>query len=73
MDEIAKYNIERWRALVDANALFTRPALNLDPISAHERLDPEGRLGNLAGKDVLCLACYARVRCEAADNHPIYL
>ena len=57
MDEIAKYNIERWRALVDANALFTRPALNLDPISAHERLDPEGRLGNLAGKDVLCLAC----------------
>jgi len=57
MDEIAKYNIERWQALVEANALFTRPALNLDPISARERLDPEGRLGKVAGKDVLCLAC----------------
>lgn len=57
MDEIAKYNMERWRALVDANALFTRPALNLDPVSACERLDPEGRLGNLAGQHVLCLAC----------------
>jgi ubiquinone/menaquinone biosynthesis C-methylase UbiE len=57
MDEIAKYNIERWRTLVEANALFTRPALNLDKVSAHERIDSEGRLGNLAGKDVLCLAC----------------
>ena len=57
MDEIAKYNIERWRALVEAKALFTRPALNLDIASARERVDPEGRFGNLAGKDVLCLAC----------------
>jgi hypothetical protein len=57
MDELTKYNIARWKALVDANALFTRPALNLDPISARERLDPEGRLGDIAGKDVLCLAC----------------
>jgi SAM-dependent methyltransferase len=57
MDEIAKYNAERWKALVDADALFTRPALNLDTVSAREMLDPEGRLGNLAGKDVLCLAC----------------
>jgi 2-polyprenyl-3-methyl-5-hydroxy-6-metoxy-1,4-benzoquinol methylase len=57
MDEIAKYNIERWKRLAEANALFTRPDLNLDAVSARERLDPEGRLGNLAGKDVLCLAC----------------
>ncbi|HLL14949.1 MAG TPA: class I SAM-dependent methyltransferase [Pyrinomonadaceae bacterium] len=57
MDEIAKYNVKRWRALVEADALFTRPALNLDRVSARERVDPEGRLGNLAGKDVLCLAC----------------
>lgn len=56
MDEIARYNRERWRALVDANALFTRPALNLNPASASERIDPEGRLGSVAGKDVLCLA-----------------
>ncbi len=57
MDEIAKYNMKRWEALAAANALFTRPALNLDVVSAREVLDPEGRLGNLAGKDVLCLAC----------------
>src|SRR5688572_9983833 len=57
MDELAKYNIERWKALVEANAVFTRPALELDPISAREKLDPEGRLGQVAGKDVLCLAC----------------
>ncbi len=57
MDKVAKYNVERWRALVEANALFTRPDLNLDAASARESVDPEGRLGNLAGQDVLCLAC----------------
>ena len=36
MDESTKYNLKRWKALVDANALFTRPALNLDPASARE-------------------------------------
>ena len=56
MDEIAKYNAERWRALVEADALFTRPALGLDAAAARERLDPEGRLGPIAGRDVLCLA-----------------
>jgi SAM-dependent methyltransferase len=56
MDEIARYNIERWKALVDADAVYTRPALNLDPDSARERVDPEGRLGSVAGRDVLCLA-----------------
>src|SRR5829696_5371643 len=57
MDEIARYNIQRWQALVEANALFTRPALDLDISSARGRVDPEGRLGDLAGKVVLCLAC----------------
>src|SRR5215216_2459887 len=57
MDESTRYNMKRWKALVDANALFTRPALNLDLASAREKLDPEGRLGNVAGKEVLCLAC----------------
>jgi SAM-dependent methyltransferase len=56
MDDSTRYNIERWKALVDANALFTRPALNLDPVSARARVDPEGRLGDVAGKNVLCLA-----------------
>jgi 2-polyprenyl-3-methyl-5-hydroxy-6-metoxy-1,4-benzoquinol methylase len=57
MDELAKYNIERWKALVEADAVFTRPALDLDPRLAQAQLDPENRLGNVAGKDVLCLAC----------------
>ena len=57
MDELTKYNITRWKALVDVNALYTRPALNLDPISAQHMVDPEGRLGDVASKDVLCLAC----------------
>ena len=57
MDEIAEYNRERWKALVEANAVFTRPKLDLDARSAQELIDPEGRLGAVAGKDVLCLAC----------------
>ena len=57
MDDLTKYNIARWKALVEADALFTRPALSLDPGSARRMLDPEGRLGDVASKDVLCLAC----------------
>jgi SAM-dependent methyltransferase len=56
MDEIAQYNIARWKALAQANALFTRPYLDLDASSARQRVDPEGRLGEVAGKRVLCLA-----------------
>jgi ubiquinone/menaquinone biosynthesis C-methylase UbiE len=56
MDEIAKYNIERWQALADADALFTRPVLDLTEASARETVDPEGLFGELPGKEVLCLA-----------------
>ncbi|MEO8954004.1 MAG: SAM-dependent methyltransferase, partial [Ktedonobacteraceae bacterium] len=56
MDEIAQYHIKRWEALADADALFTRPFFHLTAAEAAERLDPEGRLGALAGKNVLCLA-----------------
>src|SRR5262245_51225843 len=56
MDEIARYNIERWKALAKANALFTRPNWDLDVVSARAMVDPEGQLGDIAGKDVLCLA-----------------
>jgi SAM-dependent methyltransferase len=57
MDDVAQYNIKRWNALVEADAVFTRPALHLDPDLAQAAIDPEGRLGTVAGKDVLCLAC----------------
>ena len=56
MDPIARYNARRWQALADADAVFTRPALNLDPAGARRMVDPEGLLGDLAGKRVLCLA-----------------
>jgi SAM-dependent methyltransferase len=56
MDEIGAYNRERWDALASAGALFSRPYRDLDAESARARLDPEGRLGDVRGKDVLCLA-----------------
>jgi ubiquinone/menaquinone biosynthesis C-methylase UbiE len=56
MDEVTKYNQARWKALTEANALFTRPKLKLDIDSAQKIVDAEERFGNLQGKDVLCLA-----------------
>jgi SAM-dependent methyltransferase len=56
MDAVYRFNKDRWEALVQANALFSRPWLNETKESARQRLDPQGRLGNLTGKNVLCLA-----------------
>ncbi len=56
MDEIAKYNVERWEALAAARAIFTRPWLDLTPELARHWLDPQGHLGDVTGKQVLCLA-----------------
>ena len=56
MDEVAKYNRGRWRALAEGGALYTRPMLDLDAGRARGWLDPEGWLGELGGRRVLCLA-----------------
>jgi SAM-dependent methyltransferase len=56
VDAANTYSRERWEALVRADALFTRPWLNLDGQSARERLDPFGFLGEVKDRDVLCLA-----------------
>src|SRR5262249_9362263 len=56
MDELAQYLTTRWRALAQANALFTRPYLDLDANGARAKLDPHGFLGDVTGKHVLCLA-----------------
>mgnify|MGYP002778772437 CR=1 FL=1 len=56
MDEIARYNQARWTALAAADALYTRPRLDLDAVSAEEIVNAGGRPGSVAGKDVLCLA-----------------
>jgi len=56
MDGIAHYNKERWEALARANVAFSRPFLDLDPAAAREMLDPHDLMGEVTGKDVLCLA-----------------
>lgn len=56
MDETARYLQARWKALAQADALFTRPRLDLDVASARRMIDADGLLGELSGKDVLCLA-----------------
>jgi SAM-dependent methyltransferase len=56
MDDVAKYNCARWSALVKAQAIFTLPRLDLTPADAQVLLDPDHRLGDLRGKQVLCLA-----------------
>jgi len=56
LDDIAKYNVDRWRSLASAEAIFTRPDFRLDKHTAHNRLNGEGKLGDVAGKEVLCLA-----------------
>ncbi len=55
MDNIALYNIRRWQALADADALFTRPR-EFSAVAAREWLDPGNRLGDVVGQAVLCLA-----------------
>ncbi|WP_160150397.1 class I SAM-dependent methyltransferase [Nonomuraea solani] len=57
-DDVYRYNEERWEALVAADALFTRPMLDLDEEKARAYLGL-ARLGlpdDLAGRKVLCLA-----------------
>jgi 2-polyprenyl-3-methyl-5-hydroxy-6-metoxy-1,4-benzoquinol methylase len=56
VDEVARYNIARWKALAAANAPFSRPMLDLDATSARAFVDPEELLGEIAGREVLCLA-----------------
>ena len=57
LDELARFNKERWEALAAAEFFYTRPWLDLDPISARQRVDSQNRLGELAGQKVLCLGC----------------
>ncbi|WP_274365905.1 class I SAM-dependent methyltransferase [Paenibacillus thermotolerans] len=57
-DEVYLYNQARWEALAKANALFTRPKLDFDKVTARHYvgLDRLGVTGDIAGKQVLCLA-----------------
>jgi SAM-dependent methyltransferase len=56
MDELSQYNQSRWDELARSNVAFARPLLDLDQESARQIIDPHGLFGDLAGKQVLCLA-----------------
>ncbi|HEX6287550.1 MAG TPA: class I SAM-dependent methyltransferase [Herpetosiphonaceae bacterium] len=56
MDDIARYNKARWEELAQANVGYSRPFLDLDAASARKLVDPYGVMGDVRGKDVLCLA-----------------
>ncbi len=55
MDEVARYNRERWDELAKANVIFSRPYLDLSPQSAREVVDPQRMLRHTDGIDALCL------------------
>jgi ubiquinone/menaquinone biosynthesis C-methylase UbiE len=56
MDDLARFNKERWEELSAANVDYARPMLDLDAESARQVVDPFGVMGEVQGKDVLCLA-----------------
>ncbi|MEZ4610359.1 MAG: hypothetical protein R2838_08975 [Caldilineaceae bacterium] len=55
LDAIAALNRDRWEALVAADVPYA-PLLDLDTAGARATVDPYGLLGDVAGKEVLCLA-----------------
>ncbi len=56
MDELARFNKERWEELAQAGIQYSRPFLDLDETTARKVFDPEDRLGEVRGRNVLCLA-----------------
>jgi SAM-dependent methyltransferase len=56
MDDLARYNQSRWDELAQANVLYSRPYLDLTPQTARAIVDPDNLMGEVSGKDVLCLA-----------------
>jgi ubiquinone/menaquinone biosynthesis C-methylase UbiE len=56
MDDLARFNQQRWNALVEAGIEYSRPLLDLDEDKARHFLRDPGLLGDVRGKNVLCLA-----------------
>jgi len=55
-DDIARYNQERWNALVASGVEYSRPMMTLNAVEARKLLDPYNVMGMVEGKDALCLA-----------------
>ena len=56
MDDLAKYNQERWEELAKAKVDYAKPWLDLTPKRAREAIDSDGIMGVVSGLEVLCLA-----------------
>jgi SAM-dependent methyltransferase len=56
VDALIRHNQTQWDELARARLEYTLPLLDLTPAAARQRVDPEGIIGDVAGKDVLCLA-----------------
>lgn len=56
MDDLHRHNKERWEALAAANVAYARPLLDLDAEKARAVVDARGVMGDVRGKEVLCLA-----------------
>ncbi len=56
MDDLAEFNRARWNNLARSNVEFSKPRLDLDTAAARVLVDPQGLVGELDGKQVLCLA-----------------
>lgn len=56
MDDLARFNRERWNGLAAAGVMYSRPWLDLDEAASRQQVDPFGFLGDVRGKRVLCLA-----------------
>jgi len=56
VDEIAQYNRGRWNELAEAGVAYARPYLDLGEASARDLVDPDGVIGEVKDRDVLCLA-----------------
>jgi SAM-dependent methyltransferase len=55
-EDTIRYNKERWEELARANVAYSQPFLDLDAGGALRMLDPDGMIGEVKGKRVLCLA-----------------
>ena len=56
LDDLARFNQERWNELAREGIEYARPYLDMDENSARDLVDPEGFIRDPRGLDVLCLA-----------------
>ena len=56
LDDLARFNQERWNELAREGIEYARPYLDMDENSARSLVDPEGFIRDPRGLDVLCLA-----------------